>query len=112
MQSMRCVRGCSPQACQSAENGHGSDRECRRLKKKLQEIDFAIADTVLYLDAYPDCEMALAYYRKLIEQREQYWKSVNEICGPLCHTQNGNRESWQWTQGPWPWQAEANGKEK
>ena len=99
----RMGRGCECKREQSVETVG-----CRRLKKRLQEIDFAIVDTVLYLDAYPDCEMALAYYHKLCEERAKCLMQVNEACGPTCATQNESREQWKWVQGPWPWQSEAN----
>jgi hypothetical protein len=35
-------------------NGMGNV-SCREKMKQLQALDFAIQETVLYLDAYPDC---------------------------------------------------------
>ena len=32
----------------------------------LRKLDFCIQETVLYLDAYPDCRQALEYYRETL----------------------------------------------
>ena len=90
------------------EHVNGDDRNCRVWKKKLQMLDFAIVDTVLYLDAYPACAQALEYYHKLLAEREQVAKQYAEACGPLTAWDNVSRKSWDWAKGPWPWQTEAN----
>ncbi len=81
---------------------------CQRLKRKLQTVDFAIVDTVLYLNAYPDCRRALEHYHKLIAEREVLVATINEKCGPICHRDNKSRTEWNWIQGPWPWESDAN----
>ena len=42
---------------------------CCRERESLRAINFAIQETVLYLDAYPCHPEALAYYHTLIEER-------------------------------------------
>ena len=81
---------------------------CARLKKKLQTIDFAIVETTLYLDAYPHCRAALDYYHKLIAEREALAGAINEKCGPVCIRGNKSRTEWNWVEGPWPWEPDAN----
>lgn len=34
--------------------------DCRKLMKRIHELDFAINEVVLYLDMYPACAKALA----------------------------------------------------
>ena len=85
------------------ENG-----SCRTLQSRLNMIDFALTDTILYLDAYPDSKQALEYYRRLVSERERLAASINEKCGPITARDNGERDSWEWTSSPWPWEAEAN----
>ena len=105
----RMQTGCG--ACESREereDGMCMDRSCRAWMRRLQMIDFALADTVLYLDAYPECKQALAYYRKLIEEREQLLQAGKGRCPAVNAMGNGSEERWQWTQGPWPWQHDAN----
>ena len=81
---------------------------CKGLTKKLRAIDFAIVETVLYLDAYPDCAQALNYYHKLIAQRESLASMINETCAPINSMSNKSRSRWQWVDGPWPWESDAN----
>ena len=81
---------------------------CQRLKRKLQTIDFAIIETALYLDAYPNCRHALDHYHKLIAERESIADMIDEKCGPICIGDNKSRTEWNWVDGPWPWEADAN----
>ena len=77
--------------------------------KKLQALDFSIYETVLYLDAYPHSAEALSYYHKLIAEREALCRSLAEGCGmPVTNLENASTGSWDWIQGPWPWEAAAN----
>ena len=81
---------------------------CNNLKKKLQTLDFAIIDTVLFLDAYPKNAQALDYYHKLVNEREILAKAINESCGPIDSMSNKSRNEWAWVASPWPWEIEAN----
>lgn len=81
---------------------------CSSLKKKLKAVEFSIIDTVLYLDAYPSCQKALNYYNKLVKEREMLLESINHKCGPMTIFDNKSCDSWDWTDGPWPWEPNAN----
>ena len=81
---------------------------CKVLKKRFVEIEFAITEVVLYLDAYPECGEALAYYHRLVEEREMLINSINTQCGPMTHFDNVSKDTWTWVLGPWPWKYEAN----
>ena len=81
---------------------------CKKDLKKLRAIDFAIQETVLYLDAYPENRQALEYYHKLIEMRGRLLSSYEKTCGPLTMYGNVNRNTWEWVEGPWPWENDAN----
>ena len=83
-------------------------KRCREQLSHLQALDFAIQETVLYLDAYPECSEALTYYHALIAEREKALALYEKQCGP--HTVYGNvsRTSWDWVRGPWPWEPDAN----
>ncbi|MBE6596258.1 MAG: spore coat protein CotJB [Ruminococcaceae bacterium] len=78
------------------------------LKKKLQMIDFALYDTVLYLDAYPNCQKALCYYHKLLSERKKLSEMLGASDMPMTHRENTSTECWTWTKGPWPWETDAN----
>lgn len=102
--------GYSPRTC--ATNANEGTRpqatNCTKLKKKLQTVDFAIVETTLYLNAYPNCRTALDYYHKLLAERESLIGVINEKCGPMSARDNKSRTDWTWIDGPWPWEADAN----
>ncbi len=93
-------------ACKNQQMSAGAN--CRSLKKRMQAVDFAIVETVLYLDAYPESREAMAYYQKLIAEREMLADSIHTQCGPTTARDNKDPGEWDWIKGPWPWQAEAN----
>jgi spore coat protein JB len=81
---------------------------CTALQRKLQAVDFAIVDTALYLDAYPNCKKALEYYQRLRHERDVLAETIHAQCGPTTAWQNESNNTWDWIEGPWPWQFEAN----
>ena len=75
-----CNRNFAPHQREN-ESGMGMQMNCATcgsLKKKLQTVDFAIVETVLFLDAYPKNKQALEYYHKLIGERNMLEKAINE----------------------------------
>ena len=100
-------------SCPSCEGNHGgncggNDGDKRAMQRRLKAIDFCIADTVLYLDAYPDSREALAYYHKLMGERTRLAERLAEGHSPLTSWDNTCTEHWDWISGPWPWEAAAN----
>lgn len=92
----------------SRNNNHNHDgQNCRTVMNRLRAVDFALTETVLYLDAYPESAEAMKFYHKLVNEREQLINTYESKCGPL--TMYGNHGgTWDWTEGPWPWEADAN----
>ena len=98
----RCA-GCSA----PVNNAVGGSRGCRETLQKLRAVDFSLTETVLYLDAYPESAEAMQHYRKLMDERKQLVEAYETQCGPL--TMYGNHGgAWNWTEGPWPWEPDAN----
>ena len=85
---------------------HGSD--CPRLLGRLRALDFSLAETILYLDAYPESKRALAHYHKLLSERDQIKESLAQSCRPVTAYENLSQDSWDWIKGPWPWENAAN----
>ena len=109
----RSLRVCQNGDSANRSGGARCDRNCgtgdtRALMKKLQMVDFAIVETVLYLDAYPESKPALAYYHKLLSDRERLMESLAKAGKPINLMCNADTESWNWTNGPWPWELDAN----
>ena len=93
---------CNAQAC-AVKN------DCKKLKEQLQIIDFSIIDTVLYLNAYPDCKEALKYYHKLKGERKMIMDTLAESCNtPVTNFDNYSEDRWTWIDSPWPWEIAAN----
>ena len=82
--------------------------ECCEVREKLRAIDFALVETTLYLDAYPNSCEALAYYHKLLAERRALADHYTETCGPLTALDHSSQTSWQWVKTPWPWELDAN----
>ena len=76
--------------------------------REIREVEFAIDELVLYLDAYPDCAQALAMYHELLERRNGLAAAWESRFGPLTRLGNESRTTWDWTAGPFPWEPEAN----
>ncbi len=94
--------------CNSCRNCEGGmSMQIRNLIKKLQQLDFSIVEVNLYLDAYPHCKKALAYYSKLTSERAAVAKLLAENGYPTSPLQNEGG-SWDWVKGPWPWEYDAN----
>ena len=88
-------------------NGTAGNGGCATLMKQLQAVDFSLYETVLYLDAYPESEEAKATYQKLLNERTRLADAYEKQCGPLTAFGN-HQDGWKWTEGPWPWEADAN----
>ena len=88
----------------TACNGTGN----RSALRAIQELDFAIYETILYLDAYPYNHDALEYYHELVTKRNTLAAEYEAKHGPLTASSNLSRSSWDWIKSPWPWEYEAN----
>ncbi len=86
-------------------------RECQELMCRLQKLDFSIQETVLYLDAYPDCCEAKSYYHHLLQQRREVAEAYEKACGPLTAWGNQSTTNWDWCRAPWPWHADFPGND-
>ncbi|MBO5006568.1 MAG: spore coat protein CotJB [Clostridia bacterium] len=79
-----------------------------KLLKKIQEEDFALYETVLFLDAHPNDSAALAYYKQRKETLEKCKHEYQQKFGPLTIYGNEDCSHWNWVNKPWPWEKEAN----
>ena len=75
-----------------------------RLMNQIQAYCFAVYDALLYLDAYPDSKEALCYYNKYKNLEQRAVQEYEQKYGPI--TMPTDASSWEWTNGPWPWQLE------
>ena len=95
--------------CNRCSDNNCGSPDCRALQMKLKMIDFSLIDTILYLDAYPNCKKALDHYHKLKAEREMVADAINNSCNmPITSFNNTSECSWNWVDNPWPWDADAN----
>lgn len=83
-------------------------RNKEKALRQLQIYAFMVYDTLLYLDAYPDSREALNAYNKYKalegKAKAEFESKYGPITAPMSAT------SWEWTNGPWPWQNDKEGK--
>lgn len=105
--------GSVPCPAVSAMNGcgceQGKDRAaCRKLTEQIRAVDFALYETVLYLDVYPHSCDALETYHKLKARQTELYKEYEALCGPLTAFGNESQTSWDWMSKPFPWDYDAD----
>ena len=83
-------------------------RNKERAQRQLQTYSFMVYDTLLYLDAYPDSKEALNAYNKYKALEANAMAEYESKYGPVTLPMNAN--SWEWTNGPWPWQIDKEGR--
>ena len=88
------------------DNNMALDRAA--LLKKIQAMDFALYEAVLYLDGHPNNKKALEYYREHRDSLRTLREEYNRRFGPLTIYDNYDNDSWQWVDKPWPWEKEGN----
>jgi spore coat protein JB len=76
------------------------------LLSELRQIDFAIVETTLYLDVYPDCAEARKYICELREKRAKVAAEYESKHGML--TMYGACGGSSDKCSPWPWEYAAN----
>ena len=96
-----CGGGCD--GCHTADN-----TTCKRIMDQLRAVDFALYETILYLDVYPHSCDALETYHKLKAQHEALRKEYEDNCGPLTAFGNQSTASWDWMSKPCPWEYDAD----
>lgn len=79
-----------------------------KMIRNIQQLAFAVHETVLYLDSHPKCKNALSYYHKQNEALQYAIKDYEQNYGPLTQYSVSTDNEWTWASGPWPWEYEAN----
>ena len=77
---------------------------CKKLKCRIQVLDFILQETVLFLDTHPCDFEALRYYRIVRRKLERLERIYERKCGPLTNKGVDTEFGWEWTCCPWPWE--------
>ena len=81
-----------------------ADCEREALMRKVQVFAFCEYDAMLYLDTHPDCKEGLAYFQNMNMQKQTAINEYENKYGPLSAQGNLSLQTWNWAEGPWPWQ--------
>lgn len=81
--------------------------EWKDMMQRLREVDFSMAEVILYLDVYPHCGEALAMLAKLSAEKKELCRGLAEAGYPVTASESAGKQ-YHWIGGPWPWDPEAN----
>lgn len=72
----------------------------------INEVSFAVYETLLYLDTHPDDYKAVCFFREHNKKREMALKEYAHRFGPLTISTADDEagSSWAWMCEPWPWE--------
>ena len=71
--------------------------------RKLQALQFALHETILYLDGHPNNTQAMEYYKNMQSQVKTAYDEFTSKYGPLTAGEVKG-DSWSWINQPWPWE--------
>lgn len=77
---------------------------CKKLKCRIQVLDFALQETILFLDTHPCDIEALRYYRIIRRKLNRLERIYTVKCGPLTNKEVNTEFGWEWSCCPWPWE--------
>jgi len=82
------------------------NEECRKLLRRMQELEFVAVELNLYLDTHPNDTRAIMEYNRIHDELMQVSEEYNRTCGPhLGFGQSRNMgNTWLWAEQPWPWE--------
>ena len=89
----------------SATRSRGAQRSEEALLLEIQRLSFVKTELELYLDAYPDSQNALRYYREIVAKLGVLTEEYEAQHGPLTASSTRG-DTWDWARGKWPWQIE------
>lgn len=79
-----------------------------RLLYAIQMYDFYLYELQLYLDTHSNCRNGLEAFRKYKELRKQAVDAYTNRYGPITALDSSCNNVFEWANGPWPWEKEAN----
>lgn len=72
--------------------------------RELMALDFVVNELVLYLDTHKDDKEAFATLRSSLKLYKQAKERYARLYGPLCWAELEESGSFNWLDGPWPWE--------
>ena len=81
-------------------------KQKKALLSEIRALSFALVETNLYLDSYPENAEALAYFRRVRDELAEKTAAYERAFGPLTPMGATAEGSWDWISTPWPWESE------
>lgn len=80
--------------------------EKSRLIRRIQELDFALYELVLYLDTHPTCRRAMELMKEYRKKRDEFIAEYEKKYGDYIVTIEDvpMADRWKWIDNPWPWE--------
>lgn len=75
---------------------------------ELQKYNFASYDMLLYLDTHPEDKKAFEMFKQLVEKFNKLKLEYENEFGPVEPYSAARFGTFNWLEGPWPWEKEAN----
>ena len=82
----------------------GMNNKKYNLLKEIMEVDFRIVDLGLYLDTHIGDDGAIRMRNEAVKKSEMLKEMYEKEYGMLTQTAENNSGSWDWVDGPWPWE--------
>ena len=76
----------------------------KRLMREIMETDFVLKELNLFLDTHPNHCAALEKFQRFEARAAELKCQYQKMFGPLTPSVNDNLQTWEWIQGPWPWE--------
>ncbi|MFW5971948.1 MAG: spore coat protein CotJB [Bacillota bacterium] len=76
------------------------------LLKEIMSYNFAILETVLYLNTHPEDRAVLKLHNKYAKRYMELLEEYQETYGPLYSDYPDADFPWRWVNDPWPWEIE------
>ena len=75
---------------------------------QLQALNFAVSELGLYLDTHGGDEDAMELFHQYVERYADAMQKYEQEHGALTQMGAGVSGRYTWTEGPWPWEYDAN----
>ena len=77
---------------------------CKKIKCRIQVLDFVLQETIQFLNTHPCDYEALRYYRIVSRKLNKLERIYERKCGPLTNKSVDTEYGWEWACCPWPWE--------
>ena len=78
------------------------------LKEQIRALCFVKKELELYLDTHPNCQTALDYFYRTVNELTRLTEEYENAVGPLTSGGVVSTDEWTWVRQPWPWQRDGD----